>query len=290
MSIKVIKNIRNRITHYIGKVTRKYYFEDYIRVYPDGIVFNRYGRKRKTKRNTINNFLNHCKFYYFAAQFVNNKKVCDVGCGSGYGCEILHKAGASEICGSDISKHAIDFASKKYNTFAKFTIQEITDMKHYPDDYFDIVISSEVLEHVKEYGIEQKAIGELKRITCDGGMMIIGTPNAEMLNEHGFSYEEIDNLFKNNFSRYLIIENALVPSGEHKVQWEKRFQEGKHGLIVTERINLSETVLSGNEEPELKKGIDAGVINFANHTIDTRLLHNTHSWVVMAINEKQGHS
>lgn len=273
-------------THFLGRIKGNYYFEDYIRVYPDGICFYPLGRRRRARRNDINNYLNHCKFYKFASQFVRNKKVADVGCGSGYGCAILKQSGASLVSGTDISKQAINFAKKRYNEFADFTIQGITDLKQYPSSSFDIVVSSEVLEHIKEYRMEQKAIQELRRITKKNGLIIIGTPNSEMLEDHGFSFDEINSLLSKNFQQYCIFENALVPfRNKDKVLWERRVCEGRTGIIISENINLAETVLQGNCEPESKTGIKAGVFPFANYHIDTTLLHNTHSWVILAIND-----
>ena len=35
---------------------------------------------------------------------------------------------------------------------------------------------------------------------------------------------------------------------------------------------------------ELKKGIAPGIVRCGNYDVDTRLLHNTHGWVVVAVN------
>ena len=71
-------------------------------------------------------------------------------------------------------------------------------------------------------GVEQKAIDELKRITKNDGLVIIATPNSEMLDEHGFSYDELQALCKNNFSNFCIFENAFIPAGDAKTLWEAR--------------------------------------------------------------------
>jgi 2-polyprenyl-3-methyl-5-hydroxy-6-metoxy-1,4-benzoquinol methylase len=281
-----VKKVYTLVTHLIGKVTKKYYFEDYVRVYPDRIVFNRFGRKVKFQKDHLNNFLNHCKFYKFAAQFVKDKRVVDIGCGSGYGCQIMKKGGAALVCGSDASRSCIKFAKSKYGDWADFTVQGATDMRKYPDSFFDIAVSSEVLEHIKEYGMEQRATDELKRITKDNGLLIIGTPNSEMLGRHGFYFEEIDALLHKNFKRFCIFENALVPFGDKKHLWEKRLSDKKTGVIISELIDLSETVLPKGKNPELKTGIPAGKFKFATLEIDTTLLHNTHSWIVVAKNDK----
>ena len=282
----IMRRFYKLVTHFVGRIKGNYYFEDYGRVYPDGICFGKLGRRRRAAKNDINNYLNHCKFYKFAAQFVRNKRVADIGCGSGYGCAILKQNGAILVSGADISKQAIRFAKKQYSEFADFTIQGITDLKEYPNGSFDIVISSEVLEHIKEYRMEQRAMKQLKRITKENGLLIIGTPNSEMLEDLGFSFDEINSLLSKNFQQFCIFENALVPfRNKDKVLWERRVCDGRTGVIISENINLGETVLPDNSEPELKTEIKAGDFLFANYHVDTTLLHNTHSWVILAIND-----
>jgi len=281
------------VTRPIGRMTGRYYFEDYVRVYPDGLLFDPIGRRRYPQKRHVNNFLNHCKFYRFATQFVQGKRVADVGCGSGYGCEILMQGGAAQVCGSDISARAIEFAKFRFSEYADFSIQPITDLKGYPDDSFDVSVSNEVLEHTKEYAMHDEAVRELKRITRPGGLLIVATPNSELRTpfrlhgSHGFFFDEIDDLFRRHFPRYCIFENALIPFGDGKAKalWEKRMFQGKTGIVISEKINLSETVLPEDLEPETKKGLDPGRFQFATYEVDTTLLHNTHSWVVIAMKE-----
>ena len=259
------------IRYWIASITGRYYFEDNCRVCPE---------------HKDSNFLNHCKFYKFAAQFVNNKHVADIGCGTGYGCEILKNKGAVFVSGSDISKKAIKYARSKYNDIADFIIQGITDLKKYSDNSFDVSVCSEVIEHVKEYGKEQDAIAEIKRITKNKGLLIIGTPNSELLGDHGFYFKEIKGLFQKNFLQFCIFENALIPTGIEQSLWSKRVASGEVGVIISENIDFSETVLFDNSQPRIKNGLKAGIYKFAGYDVDTTLLHNTHSWVIIAINDK----
>jgi 2-polyprenyl-3-methyl-5-hydroxy-6-metoxy-1,4-benzoquinol methylase len=270
----------------MAKRSKKYYYEDFLRVYPDGLIYDDNGKQRAADKDDINNFLNHRKFYYFASQFVQAKRVADIGCGSGYGCEIIKQHGAEYVSGSDISSHSIEFAKAKYGNIADFFIQNITKMNAYPQDAFDVTICSEVLEHVKEYGVEEKALQELMRITKSGGLIIIGTPNNEMFRSHGFSFQEIDPLLKKHFNNYVIFENALAPMNGKKDQWEKRKQAKETGVIISEKIDLSQTVLPDGVTPEIKKGLEPGSYKFLQYDIDTSLLHNTHSWNIIAENTK----
>jgi hypothetical protein len=103
---------------------------------------------------------------------------------------------------------------------------------------------------------------------------------------HGFSFDEINALLNNNFTQFCIFENALIPFGKAKTLWEKRLAERRTGVIISEIINLSETDLPDNITPEIKNGIEAGLFKFTNYEIDTTLLHNTQSWVILAVNKK----
>ena len=145
----VIKKVFEIFTHLIGRISGRYYFEDYVRVYPNGLVFNRFGKTRKPTKQYINNYLNHCKFYRFVAQFVNNKKVVDIGCGSGYGSKILKESGSISVNGFDISKSSIKYANSHYIDYGTFGISSIIDMSQVADSSYDITISSEVMEHIK---------------------------------------------------------------------------------------------------------------------------------------------
>jgi 2-polyprenyl-3-methyl-5-hydroxy-6-metoxy-1,4-benzoquinol methylase len=284
--VSYAKKIYDNLTHFFGRVTKKYYFEDHVRVYPDGLRFDQLGRKIVPSENDVKNYNNHRKFYEFVAQFVVGKKVGDIGCGSGYGCEILKQSGAAKVCGADISRSSIRFASSRYKNIAEFTVQGITDLKDYPEDFFDITVCSEVMEHIKEYGMERRAIRELKRITRHDGLIVIATPNSEMLDDHGFSYDEMKALLEDSFSEFCIFENALLPYGDKKEIFLRRKNAGKVGILVSEAIVLSDVVLPEGVTPELKEGIKPDAFAFSRFDVDVTLLHNTHSWIILAVNEK----
>jgi 2-polyprenyl-3-methyl-5-hydroxy-6-metoxy-1,4-benzoquinol methylase len=279
------RTVWSQLTHWWGTITRRYYFEDFVRVYPDGASYSRLGIKRSDSERGLKNFLNHRKFYAFAAQFARGAAAVDIGCGSGYGCQLLKDAGATRVCGADASKAAVQFAKSHYGQIAEFTVQSITDLRMYDRGEFGLTICSEVLEHIKEYGLEAQAIRELKRITKTRGAIVIGTPNSELLGDHGFFFEEMNSLLRKHFDRYSIFENALVPFGDARALWELRVSQGRTGTIVSQAINLDETVLPKGATVELKKGLAPGVHMVGGVEVDTTLLHNTHSWAIVAIRD-----
>ena len=123
-------------------------------------------------------------------------------CGSGYGAKILKDAGAREIEAFDISSHAIEFAKRNFSEFANFQVCGITDLSIYEGDRFDLITCSEVLEHIKEYGKERDTLLGLRKLMNSNAILVVGTPNDEMLPDHGFSYGEIDSLFGSLFDNY----------------------------------------------------------------------------------------
>lgn len=81
----------------------------------------------------------------FIKVFESSKSLFEFGCGTGELCEML-KTKFSKIVGVDISKNSIEFAKSHYSSqYSVFYI--LTDENPYSD--FDLVISSNVLEHFK---------------------------------------------------------------------------------------------------------------------------------------------
>lgn len=102
-----------------------------------------------------------------------NKKILDAGCGEGHLIlKLKENQPNARYFGSDITEVALKSARERC-TFADFKNTDITQLD-FPDEYFDVVVASEVIEHVKDY---KKAIQELKRVTKKEGRLIISFPN-----------------------------------------------------------------------------------------------------------------
>ncbi len=279
--------LRSVALNLLARLRRRYYVEDYVRVYPGGKRYDRRGRLKEPSRHDRNNFLNHMKFYEFAAQFVAGKVVLDAGCGSGYGTKILAYGGAGEIHGVDLSEHAIDFARRNFGEFSEFSVQPVTQMAEFADHTFDVCICSEVLEHLKDYGKEKDAIVEISRVCKVDGLIILGTPNIELSNDHGFSYQEISGLCEDSFRDYVLFENSLLPDEKAERLWHERKKRGLCGVVVNQDVKMDEVVLDEAQvRPRLKRAECAAVPSVGDHLIDTTKLHNTHSWAVVALNAK----
>ena len=151
-------------------------------------------------------FQQHINRYHFASKLTKNKVVLDVACGTGYGSDYLIKNDARRVIGLDISEEAIKYAKNNYkNLNLNFIVGDSTKLP-FKNDHFDIIVSFETIEHLKEY---KKFLGECKRVLKDGGVFICSTPNKrfnsifcdEMNPYHviGFNPEDFQNLIHNYF-------------------------------------------------------------------------------------------
>lgn len=134
-------------------------------------------------------WLDHVARYKFASRYAKGKVVLDISCGTGYGSKILHDGGASKVFGVDISSEAINFALSKYKGDGlDFRVGDILNID-FPDNYFDIAVCFETIEHVKN---QEKALSELLRVLKPDGLLVISSPNRK-LTSSGKSLEDPPN-------------------------------------------------------------------------------------------------
>ncbi|MEE9323368.1 MAG: class I SAM-dependent methyltransferase [Candidatus Aenigmarchaeota archaeon] len=104
------------------------------------------------------------------------KNVLDAGCGEGHLLERLHMAEKnSRYYGIDITPVAIDHAKKRC-PFANLKLGDLHETK-YPDEFFDIIICTEVLEHIFDF---ESVLKEFGRILKPRGLLVITFPNESL--------------------------------------------------------------------------------------------------------------
>lgn len=111
----------------------------------------------------------------FAMSFMNKDfVVLDAGCGVGWRSFIFAKK-AKKVYGVDYSNEAVEYAKKNYKkSNLDFIVMNVCDLR-FDDNFFDIVTSFEVLEHLT---LEQakRFIAETYRVLKPGGLLIGTTP------------------------------------------------------------------------------------------------------------------
>lgn len=105
------------------------------------------------------------------------KKILDAGCGRGFYLKCLSFFSfLKEIHGVDINDFYLQIA-KKNNTDKRIKIKKASiDRLPYKNKYFDLIICSEVLEHLKN---DRAALLELKRVLKPNGVILVTVPNKQ---------------------------------------------------------------------------------------------------------------
>lgn len=108
--------------------------------------------------------------YQFLAPRVRGA-LLDVGCGRGYGFELLRSASTS-LTGVDLSRPFLSEAREGYPmaSFAQSTGERLP----FRDATFDTIVSFEVIEHLHD---DAGFLDELTRLLRPGGLIALSTPN-----------------------------------------------------------------------------------------------------------------
>lgn len=111
------------------------------------------------------------RYEYFSA-YAKGKNVLDAACGTGYGSLALLRGGAKSYTGIDISPDAVAASQKKYaGASARFVQKSVLDLQGFGS--FDLIISFETIEHIREYNEFLRAVAET---LPDHGEFIVSTP------------------------------------------------------------------------------------------------------------------
>ena len=108
--------------------------------------------------------------------YKKNKKVFDLGCGTGQYLLQLSSLGL-ECYGADISEEMLQSTRKKLTSLDVSDVTLInSDCYNLPfeDNFFDLIICIGVLEYLDD---EKKALKEIKRLLRPGGFVIVTFPN-----------------------------------------------------------------------------------------------------------------
>jgi 2-polyprenyl-3-methyl-5-hydroxy-6-metoxy-1,4-benzoquinol methylase len=213
-------------------------------------------------------FQGHMEVYRFMAQFVTGKAVLDVGCGTGYGSDFLLRQGARTVCGIDYSRKAITYARKHFDSPGLAYRRMNAEVLEFPAQSFDVVTSSENLEHLPH---PEKNVAEIRRVLAPGGLLLLGTPNKEISSPgmkicpniyhlREFTFEDLDALLRRQFSSVHIFETTFAGEEESRRLKAERRQRGRIGL-----------------EPHGQAAIQLGPF-----TVDLTHLANSHSFLAMA--------
>jgi SAM-dependent methyltransferase len=130
---------------------------------------------------------NHISRYSFARQHIDiikDKRILDIACGVGYGSKYLSEIPDAEIIGVDRSKDALSIAKERFKSLnITFVEDDCLDPRKLDSfNNFDIIVSFETLEHVKD---PAKFLRICFDKLSDEGTFFVSTPNASVSSPNG---------------------------------------------------------------------------------------------------------
>ena len=159
----------------------------------------------------------HIHRYQLAALFSKNLRVLDIGCGSGYGSQILRNA--HSYLGVDISDEAVEACRQKFNApNVSFRVADASNLD-FGDQEFDLITCFEVLEHVEH---PEDIVRQVKRVLSSTGIFVSSTPDKETYNSvlsepnsyhlHEMTKAEYSNMLHSSFHFNRLLGQNFVQS------------------------------------------------------------------------------
>ena len=178
---------------------------------------------KKIKKSVLGDFSAYIYARYYLELQILNKiiakfqntneklKILDIGCGDAVFINmiyLMHNKKKLELYGIDSSSIAIE-AAKIRNPNAIFKVANVYNLP-FEDNYFDIIVSSDVIEHILE---PNKMLMEIKRTAKNNSFVIIGTPIKftefpfDKMHSHEFFPNEFKNFLTTFFFNVKIVES-----------------------------------------------------------------------------------
>jgi len=146
----------------------------------------------------------HLAFYRYCKPHASGD-VLDLGCGYGYGAHLLSET-AKSVVGIDYHSPAIEYAREHYaGENQAFREHDANNPLPFEDNSFDLIVSSEVLEHI---ALQKELLSEIARVGRPAGHAIIKTPQAKgetrsdnPHHAHELNRDEFQSLIKSVFPK-----------------------------------------------------------------------------------------
>lgn len=165
--------------------------------------------------------LAHCRARLdFAAEYAAGCDILEAGCAAGIGARLFRAKGARSVVGLDISDDILNRARQQTSdpciSYRRWNLNE-TPLP-LPDASFDLIVCTEVLEHITAH---EAILAEFHRLLRPGGRLIISVPDRQ--------YEELWtrlNRFGNPFHVRTPrpAEFARLLGGFAQVRWARQFE------------------------------------------------------------------
>ena len=182
--------------------------------------------------------------------------ILEIGCSGGPLMQRLRAAGYANVTGIDVSGPAIELAQAR--GVPHVAVMDGAALE-FADARFDLVIASDVLEHIED---EARALREWARVLRPGGWLLVFVPaHAYLWSEH----DVVNHHFRRYSRRGLV--GALERAGLH-VRRSSFWNAAMY--LPTAALRLGKRLVQGPASPEIKPGATGDLYHFpgpANHLL-----------------------
>ena len=162
----------------------------------------------------------------------NGSKFLDVGCGTGISIKLINQSKKRKCSGIDISESSIKRCKEKGLDFSVYKGEKLP----FEDNFFDIVGSINVLEHVNEPHL---FLDEKLRVYKKGGYLVIVCPNfLSITNSYHYHTAGIIQKIKNIFSLMKIFLKKPKEFEKMKPVFRKEFKADDDAVNITNPLTI----------------------------------------------------
>ena len=213
------------------------------------------------------------KAYYLSLDYISGN-VLEVGCGEGRGVELLAPK-ANYYTGIDKISKVVENLSIKHPEY-RFSQMVIPPFSGLNDSSFDVVVSFQVIEHIKK---DLEYLKEIYRVLKPGGKALITTPNIKMSLSRNpwhireYTAAELHKLGRNVFSD---VEMLGIGGNEKVMTYYEQNKQSVHKMMKWDILNLQYNlpafmlkipyeILNRMNRNKLKEGND-GLVSEIHHS------------------------
>jgi 2-polyprenyl-3-methyl-5-hydroxy-6-metoxy-1,4-benzoquinol methylase len=213
------------------------------------------------------------KAYYLSQSYISGD-LLEVGCGEGRGVELVMPL-AKSFTGIDKIGEIVDNLKLKYPA-GEFRQMHIPPFKGLDDNAYDVVISFQVIEHIKN---DLEYLKEIFRVLRPGGKALITTPNIQMSLSRNpwhireYTADQLSTLVKKVFQKVNMLgiagnEKVMAYYAENKASVNKMMKWDILNLqyrLPAFMLKIPYELLNRINRNKLKAGND-GLVSVINHT------------------------
>ncbi len=178
-----------------------------------------------------------------------NKKLLEIGCGTGYVLSGLSASTDFDLFGSDIHVEGLKYAKQRVPS-AEFIQMDATAMPF--NNEFNAIGAFDVLEHISE---DELALKNIHSSLCQEGVLYISVP------QYMFMWSSLDEIsfHKRRYSKTELIQK--VSDAGFEIEYCGSFVFGLFPAMVISRFLMQkkQEVTSGNEEFKINKFLNAAL-------------------------------